>query len=290
MTSVGTSGGKLSKLLLRKGDPNNDLRKATFSELSNIFKFAHDEIWEGGKRDPAVAFDEITKLMFAKIYDERFTPTCDYYEFQIGVGETPVEVAERVEKQLYDKAREKEPGIFKTKISLPPEVIFRTVRILQNVSLTRTDLDAKGRAFESFLGKLFRGEYGQFFTRREIVEFAVEALNPDEDDLIIDPACGSGGFLLYSLNTVRRKISHRYHEDQRTIDRIEWDFAHNQLFGIEINDRIARVAMMGMVIHDDGHSNIEANDALSDYRLFDPRKSINRARFTIVLTTHLSEQ
>ena len=283
MTSVGASEGIIHERLFKKGSPDRDLRRVTFNELSNILKFAHDEIWEGGKRDPAVSFDEISKLMFAKIHDERSTPSNSYYEFQVGAGETPAEVAYRIER-LYEKAREKEPGVFKSKISLPAEVISRIVRFLQNISLMHTDLDAKGRAFETFLSKLFRGEYGQYFTRREIVEFAVEVVNPDEDDFIIDPACGSGGFLLYSLNTVRRKIKERYHEDQRTMDRIEWDFARKQLFGIEINDRIARVAMMGMFIHDDGHSNIETNDGLSDYQLFDPRKSINRNKFTVVLT------
>ena len=112
----------------------------------------------------------------------------------------------------------------------------------------------------------------------------VSILDPDEHDLIIDPACGSGGFLLYSLELIRKKIGQRYTGDQRTIDRISWDFAHNQIFGIEINDRIARIAMMDMVIHDDGHSNIESHDALDDYEHFDKRKDIRSAKYTMVLT------
>jgi len=275
--------GKVPKYLYKKTDPKWDLRRATFNELSSIFQLAHDEIWEGGRRDPAVAFDEVSKLMFAKIYDERFTPSGEYYSFQVGTGELPSEVLKRVEDK-YEKAREKVPEVFRSKMMLPADVVFRIVEVLQDISLINTDLDAKGRAFESFLGKLFRGEYGQYFTRREIVEFAVNMINPDEQDIIMDPACGSGGFLLYSLNMVRKKIANRYISNSKTIDRIDWDFAHFQLYGIEINDRIARVAMMDMVIHDDGHSNIEANDALADYKVFDPRKGIQPGKYTIVLT------
>jgi type I restriction enzyme M protein len=276
--------GKVPKYKYRKGDPDWELKRASFNELSNKFQLCHDEIWEGGKRDPAIAFDEISKLMFSKIYDERFTPAGEYYKFQIGTFEDPAEVARRITKELYKKAQEKEPEVFRTDIELPPEIIFRVVEVLQDISLIHTDLDAKGRAFENFLGTLFRGEYGQYFTRREIVQFMVSMLDPDEHDLIIDPACGSGGFLLYSLELVRNKIKQRYRGDQRTIDRIDWDFAHNQIFGIEVNDRIARVAMMDMVIHDDGHSNIEIHDALDDYRHFDKRKDIRPGKYSILLT------
>jgi type I restriction enzyme M protein len=276
--------GKVPKYKYKKGDPSWELRKASFNELSNKFQLCHDEIWEGGKRDPAIAFDEISKLMLAKIYDERFTPTDEYYKFQVGTFEEPTEVAKRIREELYKEAQQKEPDVFRTDIELSSEIIFRIVKVFEDISLIHTDLDAKGRAFESFLGTLFRGEYGQYFTRREIVQFMVSMLDSDERDLIIDPACGSGGFLLYSLELVRNKIRQRYRGDQRTIDRIDWDFAHNQIFGIEVNDRIARVAMMDMVIHDDGHSNIEAHDALDDYKHFDKRKDIRPRKYSLVLT------
>jgi len=276
--------GKVPKFKYKKGDPDWELGRASFNELSNKFQLCHDEIWEGGKRDPAIAFDEISKLMLAKIYDERFTPTDEYYKFQVGTFEEPTEVAKRIREELYKEAQQKEPDVFRTDIELSPEIIFRVVEVLEGISLIHTDLDAKGRAFENFLDTLFRGEYGQYFTRREIVQFMVFMLDSDERDLIIDPACGSGGFLLYSLELVRNKIRQRYRGDQRTIDRIDWDFAHNQIFGIEVNDRIARVAMMDMVIHDDGHSNIEAHDALDDYKHFDKRKDIRPGKYSLVLT------
>lgn len=275
--------GREPKYRYKRGDPEWDLRKASFNELSNKFQLCHDEIWEGGKRDPAIAFDEISKLLITKLYDERFMGHGQYYEFQIGTYEEPKEVAKRV-KERYEFVQSKNSEVFKARIELPDSMIFRIVEHLQNISLTNTDLDAKGRAFEHFLGKLFRGEYGQYFTPRQIVEFMVGVLDPDENDLIIDPACGSGGFLLYSLALVRNKVTEKYRGDEKTIDRIQWDFAHKQIFGIEINDRIARVAMMDMVIHEDGHSNIECNDALIKYSKFDPRKAIKPNKYDILLT------
>lgn len=112
----------------------------------------------------------------------------------------------------------------------------------------------------------------------------VEILGPDENDIIIDPACGSGGFLLYSLMHVIEKISRRYREDQDSLNRISWDFAHNQIFGIEINDRIARIAMMDMVIHEDGHSNIECNNALFNYEEFDKKRDIRPNKYSLLFT------
>lgn len=275
---------KVPKYKYKRNDPKMDLTHTSFNELSKKFELCHDEIWEGGKRDPAVAFDEISKIMFAKIHDETYAPSDSYYKFQIGTYEEHAEVSKRIINDLYAPAQEKEPDIFKSDIDLPAKIIFRLVEILQDISLTQTDLDAKGRAFESFLGTLFRGEYGQYFTRREIVEFMVSMLKPDEKDTIIDPSCGSGGFLLYSLKFVRNRIKERYKGDQRTIDRLDWDFAHKRIYGIEVNDRIARIAMMDMVIHDDGHTNIEAHDALDDFKHFDKRKGIEPGKFSLILT------
>ena len=270
-------------MILIKGSKRSDLRIAVFDELIKRFQKCHDEIWEGGKKDPATAFDEFSKLLMAKIYDERFTPAGEEYKFQVKYNETPKDVAEKI-KKLYEKVKEKNSEVFKIDIKLPDKVIFEIVKILQAISLRSTDLDIKGRAFEKFLGKVFRDEYGQYFTPRNAVNFMVDVLDPDEDDIIIDPACGSGGFLLYSLMHVIEKISRRYREDQDSLNRISWDFAHKQIFGIEINDRIARIAMMDMVIHDDGHSNIECNNALLSYEEFDKRRDIQPDKYSLVFT------
>jgi type I restriction enzyme M protein len=262
---------------------DRDLGKCSFDELLRKFQKCHDEIWEGGKLDPASAFDEFSKLLMTKIYDERFTPFNEEYRFQIKRSEKPRDVAEKIRK-CYEQVQEKNSGVFRVDIKLSDEIIFEVVKILQEVSLRLTDLDVKGRAFEIFLGKVFRDEYGQYFTPRNIVKFMVEVVDPDENDTIIDPACGSGGFLLYSLMHVTDKVLKRYKDDKDALDRIVWDFAHKQIFGIEINDRIARISMMDMVIHEDGHSNIECNNALANYDEFDKRRDIKPNKYSILLT------
>ena len=268
---------------LTKGVNRRDLAVTFFGDLLNRFQKCHDEIWEGGKRDPATAFDEFSKLIMAKIYDERFTPVGEEYKFQVKNGETAKDVSKKV-REVYEKVKEKNSKVFKVDIKLSNQAIYDVVKILQGISLRSTDLDIKGRAFEKFLGKIFRDEYGQYFTPRNAVKFMVEFLDPDEDDLIIDPACGSGGFLLYSLIHVMEKLEKRYREDKDSLNRICWDFAHKQIYGIEINDRIARIAMMDMILHEDGHSNIECNNALLDYKEFNKIRDIEPNKYSLVFT------
>ena len=111
------------------------------------------------------------------------------------------------------------------------------------------------------MDSFFKGDFGQYFTPRKIVEFILEVLEPQESDLILDPACGSGGFLLQALEFMRVKNA-----TQSATDAEHWrSFAEKKLFGIEINDEITRVAKMNMVLHDDGHSNIVGADALSNF-------------------------
>ena len=116
-------------------------------------------------------------------------------------------------------------------------------------------------AFEEFMGGFFKGDFGQYFTPRELIGFAVEVLNPERKQLVLDPACGSGGFLLYALDHVRREADrrfprHRTDPQQKLEHWTYWhDFAEKNLFGVEINEELVRVAKMNMIIHDDGHTN-----------------------------------
>jgi len=272
--------GKAVEYKFIKGDEKWDIKEQNLKELKGIFKKCHDVIWAGGKRDPAVAFDEMSKLLFAKLYDERNTPQGKFYRFQAGTNETEEVVSTKV-KNLYDESRQVDPYIYKEDIELPNQKIFRVVKILEEISLLKTDLDAKGRAFEQFLSTVFRGSLGQYFTPRELVEFMTFFISPTERDIIIDPACGSGGFLLYCLKKVSEDINKDYKGDQRTIDRKIYDFSHYNLYGIEFNDKIARVAMMDMIISDDGHTNIIADTAFN--KIF-PNNNIKLSNFTLLLT------
>ena len=265
-------------MFIRTG--TRDLEEINAAELSRIFDSCHRELWSGGRLDPTEAFDEMSKLMFAKLYDERRTPNGEPYAFQYGDRETDLMVAQRVLGR-YERAREEEPGVFTAGIESDARKIAAVVRLLQGVSLNRTDPDAKGRAFEQFLGEVFRGRLGQYFTRREIVEFMVCIIKPTNDSTLLDPACGSGGFLVYSMKQVFGQIEAAYAGDEQTIFRLKDDFAKRHLYGIEINEKIARVAMMDMVINEDGHTNVAIGSGL-DSTFANP--GIADSGFTHVLT------
>lgn len=244
--------GKIPEYKFKRGDKTWDLKPVNLNTLSNIFHRCHTVLWGGGENDPIPAFDEMSKILFAKLYDERYTKIGEFYKFQTGTNENEETIAERV-VELYEIARKADPYVFKEPIMVESEKIFEVVKLLQSISLRLTDLDAKGRAYERFLGSIFRGPAGQYFTPREIVDFMVRMVKPNVNDLVIDPACGSGGFLLYSLNYVREEIQRSYGGDTEAL----FEFANHRLYGIEKNERIARVAMMDMIVHGDGHSNIE---------------------------------
>ena len=126
---------------------------------------------------------------------------------------------------------------------------------------------------------------GQFFTPREIIKFCVKMLNPTTNQLVLDPACGSGGFLLNSMDFIRERAEEEYGDDPVNAYRMWHDFAKENICGIEINDQIARVCKMNMIIHDDGHSNVISTDALEDMQEI---KKIHRKfgveEFDLILT------
>ena len=265
-----------------------DLSVIEQSELTRRFKQAHEALWAGGQLNPSEAFDELDKLIFCKIWDERKPRKIgEPYDFQI------ITVSKQEEKDpdsrrakenenllnrikaLYEEGRKKDKEVFRDDIRLTPEKVRTVVGYLESVNLGETDLDSKGRAFETFMGSFFRGNFGQYFTPREIVKFIVDVLPITQDSKVLDTSCGSGGFLLYALNKVREQATEYYpnhNNDVRQHDRWfkHWhDFAEKNLFGIEINEQISRAAKMNMIIHDDGHTNVITSDGLvSDEDIF----------------------
>lgn len=258
------------------------------SELTRRFKQAHEALWAGGQLNPSEAFDELDKLIFCKIWDERKPRKIgEPYDFQI------ITVSKQEEKDpdsrrakenenllnrikaLYEEGRKRDKEVFRDDIRLTPEKVRTVVGYLESVNLGETDLDSKGRAFETFMGSFFRGNFGQYFTPREIVKFIVDVLPITKDSKVLDTSCGSGGFLLYALNKVREQATDyypRYKSD--TKDYAKWfpywhDFAEKNLYGIEISEQISRAAKMNMIIHDDGHTNVITSDGLvSDEDIF----------------------
>ena len=260
-----------------------DLEQIEESELQNRFKQAHQALWAGGELNPSEAFDELDKLIFCKIWDERKARKIgEPYEFQVYDEPVPKKATDeqkaKIEAKkteelykrilaLYAEGKKVDQEVFKDNIRLNAQKVRTVVSYLEGVNLTKTDLDAKGRAFETFMGSYFRGDFGQFFTPRPIVNFIVEALPITEESKVLDTSCGSGGFLLYALDKVRRRADEFIPYDKTGIESVEhwrfWhDFASKKLYGIEINEQIARTAKMNMIIHDDGHTNVIASDGL----------------------------
>lgn len=257
-----------------------DLIKIEQDQLTQIFKQAHNALWGGGELNPSTAFDELDKLIFCKIWDEKNTPDGEPYKFQIYAKDKQDDetinqrLAQRV-NELYEEGRKKDPEVFKEDIRLNHAKIRAVVGYLEKINLSETDLDSKGRAFETFMGSFFRGDFGQYFTPREIVKFVVDVLPISNTSFVLDTSCGSGGFLLHALDKVRKQADKKFNIDpnkKNTNINLEkfkkhfnyWhSFAEKNLFGIEINEQIARVAKMNMIIHDDGHTNVIAYDGLA---------------------------
>jgi type I restriction enzyme M protein len=208
----------------------------------------------------------------------------------------------------------KDDGIFEEneKIKIKENSFLEIVQELEIYNLTATSEDVKGIAFETFLGRTFRGELGQFFTPRVIVNFMVDLLNPQANELICDPCAGSGGFLIKAFESVKETIDNKYIEIkkkkyneifQKGIDLtdIEQDkktklydsylaeinkdqekeiekLSKRAIFGTDANPRMARVSKMNMIMHGDGHNGIHHNDGLLNVN------GIFHDRFDVILT------
>ena len=269
ISDIPKRAGKVERYKYVKGA--KEPQAGTQAELRQKFKSAHDALWGGGALAPTTAFDELDKLIFCKIWDEKWrdnAPKTKGEPFAFQIISYPedkddkqnlkakTELEKRV-RELYEHGRKKDPEVFKDAIKLDKHKIYTVVQYLQDINLSRTDLDAKGVAFQSFMGEFFRGDFGQFFTPNPIVEFIVNSINIDKDWKVLDTSCGSGGFLLHALKAIRDEANEIYGED---VESASWkdywhEFAEKHLFGIEINEQISRVAKMNMIITNDGLKN-----------------------------------
>ena len=202
---------------------------------------------------------------------------------------------------------------FDETINLKFNTAREIVKLLERYNLSDTSEDIKGIAFERFLGRTFRGEIGQFFTPRTIVEFMVRMVDPKEGDIICDPASGSGGFLIRFFEIVRQQIladadrqyqefkaqveaksnlskekkaemlRKKYDEIQETLDPKRrgsrlWNLANQYIYGTDANDRMARTSKMNMIMHGDGHGGVHHHDGFVNVN------GIFEGRFDIILT------
>ena len=261
----------------------NSLKIVSREELIKTLEKCHDTVWQGGKLNPSDAFDEVSKILFCKLQDEKKTAVSEFYKFQVGTHEESSDIAERIHG-IYKEGKEQDPNVFSENIKLEDDIIYKTVEHLQSININKTDLDSKGVAFERFMGDFFKGKMGQYFTPRNIVDFCVKMLFIKQNERVLDPACGSGGFLLHAMDLIRKKAEEDY-EEEKEIYSYWHDFASKNLFGIEINEQIARVCKMNMIIHDDGHTNIISADSLDNIEKHTKINSqFKKGNFDIILT------
>jgi type I restriction enzyme M protein len=284
--------GKPEEFKYAKGGPL-DIKPVKREELIAAIEKCHQTLWGGGRLSPPAAFGELCKIIFVKISDESAKrKKGEPYDFQIKTHEPSRKLAERI-KALYEREKQKDRDVFTETIKIDDGTLRTIVSHLESINLKDTDLDTKGLAFERFMDGFFKGKFGQFFTPRTIIDFAVQMLNPTNDDLVLDPACGSGGFLLHALDAVRREAD-EYYPDQKEVPgkpegkdhHSHWhDFAKTRLFGVEINEEIARVAKMNMILHDDGHTNVIRADALDRMqRINEVNRGFAKDKFDLILT------
>ncbi len=299
----------------------DDILKAlkTFKEdeFADLLHKCHNVIRNREKKDPVAAFDEIAKVLFIKVHVERdlrkkrlrqnrFTE--DYIK-QLP-GEQPLDMLFQDTKRAYASDGIFDPG---ETLNLKPATGLEIVRLLQSYDLSDTSEDIKGIAFERFLGRTFRGEIGQFFTPRCIVEFMVRMVAPLEGEVVCDPASGSGGFLIRFFEIVREQIladadcqyqtykaqldakkdlpdpkraellRARFDAIQRELDQAVkdsrlWKLANRCVYGTDANDRMARTSKMNMIMHGDGHGGVHHHDGFLNVN------GIFEGRFDIILT------
>lgn len=300
-------------------------KEFTGDEFAKLLHKCHNIIRNNDKLSPEASFDEISKILFLKIMYEK-SPDDDTLIFSKQKVKKEMEVHEkRVQRketsktyleEKFDGVKNafKDDGIFEEneKIKIKENSFLEIVQELEIYNLTATSEDVKGIAFETFLGRTFRGELGQFFTPRVIVNFMVDLLNPQSNELICDPCAGSGGFLIKAFESVKETIDNKYieikkkkynelfpkniklteneqdkktklydsylveinKEQEKEIEQL----SKRAIFGTDANPRMARVSKMNMIMHGDGHNGIHHNDGLLNVN------GIFHDRFDVILT------
>ncbi|EEO25422.1 restriction endonuclease subunit M [Helicobacter winghamensis] len=263
-------GGNAPLWKYLRDSKNNNIAKITTEELKALLQKIHNYLWNGGKRNPAEAFSEFSKIIFTKIMDEKIAEydadyKLKYYEFQKNRDEDKFALEKRI-KGLYQKYKEKDSNVFDNALILDADEIKFLVENLEGISLSETDLDIKGKVFQKFFADFFKGTAGQYFTPLNIVRFMVECFDIRQDDLVLDPSCGSGGFLLQTLQYMQEKSKKLKKKEAQK--RFWHSFAEKNLYGIEISGGISQTAKMNMIIHDDGHTNVITADGLDSFENF----------------------
>lgn len=312
----------------------NQTKTFTRDEFTKILQACHNIIRNNDKLSPEAAFDEISKLLFMKIRYERqqkgtkvftreeYIAQADNYEKNVRPGLKAAGIDLPYMQNLFNTTKIEFKGdhLFEEsdEIKIRENSFVQILEKLQNFNLSDTQDDIKGIAFEHFLGTTFRGELGQFFTPRTIVDFMTEILDPQEGEIICDPTCGSGGFLIKAFEYVREKIEHDIKEKKDVLrkslegdnfdtkseqeqaeisEKIDvmqaalnteldtsvensrmYNLSRNCIYGTDANPRMARTSKMNMIMHGDGHGGVHHHDGLLNVN------GIFEERFDVILT------
>ncbi len=253
----------------------DQLKPASSDALLFAFRRCHNYIAGNQGLQKPEAFWELLKLIFCKIHDERSSHDVEFYAAanERGGLNGPMKVKARLDR-LFAEVKQDYPAIFPANeaIALNPSVLAYLVSQLQMYSLLESDVDVKGHAYEEIVGNNLRGDRGEFFTPRNVCNMAVAMLDPGENQMILDPACGTGGFLIAAMNRVIEKIRaaeiERWKGDidraePRIQDRIK-RFAGTFIAGIDFNPNLVKASKMNMVMNNDGAGGLYQANSLAN--------------------------
>ncbi|MBI5099707.1 MAG: N-6 DNA methylase [Nitrospirae bacterium] len=268
-----------------------DLKKP--SNLKSVFRDLRNHLagmTTGITRDEALA-QEIINILFCKILDEQETAPSETVTFRAGVGEDITDVQKRIAKIFNRVKTDYFEDVFDSEVvlKLDAESLYYVVGELQNYCIMEADRDAIGDAFEVFIGPALRGAEGQFFTPRNVVKMMVEILDPKPGEKIIDPACGSGGFLIGALEHIWRHVDvkankHEWKPDRRFKEKVR--VAMEYFRGADKDAFLAKVCKAYMALVGDGRGGVFCANSLTRSEDWPAamREKINFGAFDVVLT------
>ncbi|ATS50337.1 N-6 DNA methylase [Xanthomonas citri pv. fuscans CFBP 6996] len=250
------------------------LKPASSDALLFAFRRCHNYIAGNQGLQKPQAFWELLKLIFCKIHDERRSPEVEF--FASAAERTNINGQLKVKKRvdaLFEVVKAEFPAIFQHNdvVALNPPVLAYIVTQLQMYSLLESDVDVKGHAYEEIVGSNLRGDRGEFFTPRNVCNMAVSMLDPQENQLVLDPACGTGGFLIAAMNHVIEKIrAAELAKWKGNYDRAEPKvapriaaYAGSSIVGIDFNPELVKATKMNMVMNNDGAGGLYQANSLA---------------------------
>lgn len=245
--------------------PNVDLKE----KLNQIRNYLAGS--ETGITLDAKFTEQIINLILCKIYDEREHGPNDPVDFYANIDESPSDTFIRISK-LFKHVKETYQDVFDTsdKIELTPQSLKYCIQVLQEISLEKSARDAIGDAFEVFIGPTLRGDKGQFFTPKNVVDFTTQMIAPQKNDRVLDPACGAGGFLVSTLSYMWGNLEALGAKNNWTAAVLEQEkqkVAIN-IYGLEKDSFLTKIVKAYMAIMGDGKGGIFCQNTLlsnSDY-------------------------